>query len=162
MEQSRHTWKLASGEFPAIDGSFDPSTWEDAVLWLERWLAARAGSVPSRRTSTWTRVIAATAHPSGVMPAGTFVVHRIVLTAPHPAPPVASDAPLAPLDLADELAHSDAAVATLLVEGYGRVRRRGGHLVVLARAGDSTVCEARVYVPALGEATLRGAVELCG
>lgn len=162
MEQSRQTWKLASGEFPAIDGSFDPSAWEDAVRWLERWLAARGGVAPSRRTSTWTRVVAATAHPSGVMPAGMFVVHRIVLIAPNALPPAGSDAPLAPLDLAEELAHSDPAIASLLAEGYGRVRRRGGHLVVLARAGERAVCEARVYVPARGESTLRGAVELCG
>lgn len=164
MEQSRQSWKLASGDFPAVEGTFDPSAWEDAVRWLERWLGARAGVAPSRRTSTWTSVAAATAtaHPGGVMPPGTFVVHRIVLTAPRASAAPPPETPLAPLDLTTELERSDPGVAALLIEGYGRVRRRGGHLVVLAHAGDDAVCEARIYVPAISESALRGTVELCG
>jgi len=162
MEQSRQSWKLASGEFPAIDGTFDPAAWEDAVCWLERWLAARAGVAPSRRTSAWARVGAATAHPCGVMPAGTFVVHRLVLTVPRPPATTPLDAPLEPLDLTTELQRSHPEVAALLMEGYGRVRRGGGHLVVLTRGGDDAVCEARIYVPTRAEAALSGSVELLG
>ena len=97
------------------------------------------------------------------MPAGTFVVHRLVLTAPRAAASARSDAPLAPLDLTTELERSDPELAALLVEGYGRVRRRGGHLVVLTRVDDADeVCEARVYVPATGAESLHGAIELRG
>lgn len=160
MEQSRQSWKLASGDFPTIENAFDPSAWNDAVCWLERWLAARAGVTPSRRASAWTRVASATAHPGGVMPPGTFVVHRLVLTAPRADPGAPADAPLAALDLTTELERSEPAVAALLIEGYGRVRRGGGHLVVLTRGGE--VCEARIYVPARGAVALNGSVELLG
>lgn len=162
MQSARESWRMASGETPAIDDPTRLVEWEDAVRTLERWLAVRMGTAPSRRTSTWTRVGAARAHPSGIMPAGTFVVHRIVLSAPIPEAEAShSDAPLSPLDLQCESERSAPELRALLLEGYGRVRSRGGHLVVLAEAGNpEAVREARVYVPAETQETYVGAVDL--
>lgn len=162
MQSVRESWSLASEETPAVGDPSGLVEWEDAVRALERWLAVRVGTAPSRRTSTWTRVGAARAHPSGIMPAGTFVVHRIVLSAPiGEADGARADAPLSPLDLQRESERSAPELRALLLEGYGHVRRRGGHLVVLAEAGNpEAVREARVYVPAETRQTYAGAVDI--
>lgn len=162
MQSVRESWSMGSAEAPVIGEPSELVDWEDAVRALERWLAMRMGTAPARRTSTWTRVGAARAHPSGIMPAGTFVVHRIVLSAPIAMPEAPSpDAPLSPLDLQNESERSAPELRALLLEGYGRVRSRGGHLVVLAEAGNPEVVrEARVYVPAETHRTYVGAVDL--
>lgn len=163
MQSVQESWRMPSGEMPAVEDTSELMDWEDAVRALERWMAARMGTTPSRRTSTWTRVGAARAHPSGVMPAGAFVVHRVVLSAATAArhDGVPAETVLVPLDLEQEAGGSTPELRALLMEGYGRVRRRGGHLVVLTEAGrPDSVREARVYVPAAGARTYAGAVDL--
>ncbi len=158
MHGTQESWRIASGEHVAVAETSALARWDDAVQALERWLVARVGGAPARRTSVWTRVGAATAHPNGVMPPGSFVVHRIVLTAPGAS---RSTAALAPLDLELELDRAEPDARALLLEGYGRVRSRGGHLVVLTEASDAErVCEVRVYVPAPAIAAYAGEVEL--